>query len=93
MAIAINGESLSSPTAAPPVPARVISPRRDSQTPVVEPQMRKADAARTLSVCKRSVDGYIASGKLKIVKLGTAVRIDPRDLRLFIDAMKTTTET
>jgi hypothetical protein len=55
---------------------------------VIEALLRKADVARALGVCQRSVDGYIATGKLKIVKLGTAVRIDPADLRSFIDAAK-----
>jgi Helix-turn-helix domain len=66
-----------------------IPPRKSANTaPLVEPLLRKADVARTLGVCQRSVDGYIAAGKLKIVKLGVAVRIDPADLRAFVEAAK-----
>lgn len=65
-----------------------VAPRKADPTALVEPLLRKADVARALGVCQRSVDGYIASGKLKIVKLGTAVRIDPRDLLAFVEASK-----
>jgi hypothetical protein len=50
--------------------------------------LRKADVARALGVCPRSVDGYIAAGRLRVVKLGAAVRIDPADLAAFIAAAK-----
>ena len=55
---------------------------------LVEPLLTKAEAARLLNVCTRTVDNLVASGRLKLVKLGTAARIDPRDLRAFIDAAK-----
>jgi excisionase family DNA binding protein len=55
---------------------------------LVEPLLKKADAARLLDVCPRTIDNLIAAGRLKTVKIGTAARIDPRDLRAFIDQAK-----
>jgi excisionase family DNA binding protein len=59
-------------------------------TTLVEPLLTKAQTAKLLGVCSRTVDNMVASGRLKLVKLGTAARIDPRDLRAFIDAAKQT---
>src|SRR4029453_11912942 len=64
-------------------PAKPAEPPR-----LVEPLLTKAQAARLLAVCPRTVDNLIAAGRLKLVKLGTAARIDPKDLRAFIDAAK-----
>jgi len=65
----------------------VFSPGAE-KTPLVEPLLTKSQAAKLLAVCPRTVDNLIAAGRLKVVKLGTAARIDPRDLRAFIDAAK-----
>ena len=62
-------------------PSRLIAP-------LVEPLLNKPAAAKILGVCQRTVDNLIAAGRLKVVKVGTAARIDPRDLRAFIDAAK-----
>lgn len=56
--------------------------------PLVEPLLKKPTAAKILGVCPRTVDYLIAAGRLKAVKFGSSVRIDPRDLRAFIDAAK-----
>ena len=65
----------------------MINPAMKAES-LVEPLLMKAEAAKLLAVCPRTVDNLVASGRLKLVKLGTAARIDPRDLRAFIDAAK-----
>ena len=65
------------------------SPLKRGEPPrLVEPLLTKAQAARLLGVCQRTVDNMVSPGRLKLVKLGTAARIDPKDLRAFIDAAK-----
>jgi excisionase family DNA binding protein len=63
-------------------------PKGAEPSRLVEPLLTKAQTAKLLAVCPRTVDNMIADGRLKLVKLGTAARIDPRDLRAFIDAAK-----
>ena len=50
--------------------------------------LTKKQAAKWLKVCERTVTSLIASGKLRAVKFDRAVRIDPDDLRAFVDASK-----
>ena len=54
----------------------------------VEPLLTKRGAADLLGCCTRTVENLIAQGKLRAVKVGVAVRIDPIDLRAFIESAK-----
>lgn len=45
--------------------------------------------ASTLQVHWQTVLTYIKSGKLRAVKLGRGYRIDPKDLDVFIESIKT----
>lgn len=46
------------------------------------------EAASRLSICERSVRNLIASGRLRRVRIGRAVRIDLRDLAAFVERAK-----
>jgi excisionase family DNA binding protein len=54
----------------------------------LERLLTKREVATLLGVCPRTVDNFIGSRKLRVVRLGTRTMIDPADLREFIDAMK-----
>jgi excisionase family DNA binding protein len=57
---------------------------------MTEALVNKRDAAKLLGVTVRSVENFVASGKLPLVKLGRRALFDPADLRRFVDAMKVT---
>lgn len=46
------------------------------------------DAAKYLGVCERTIRATIAARLLRCVRIGRAVRIDPADLRAFIERSK-----
>ncbi|UCC99945.1 MAG: helix-turn-helix domain-containing protein [Phycisphaerales bacterium] len=46
------------------------------------------EAARTLSVCERTLYGLTKSGDLPCVRIGRAVRYSTNDLRAFIEQKK-----
>ena len=50
--------------------------------------MTKHQAAEVLGVCPRTVDNFIARRELRVVRLGRRTKIDPSDLRRFIDEKK-----
>lgn len=52
------------------------------------PLLTYAGAATLLRVTDRTVWGLVASGKLPAVRIGRAVRIDPVDLRAFVERQK-----
>jgi hypothetical protein len=54
----------------------------------LERLLTKRDAADVCGVCPRSIDNFISRGELRVVRLGTRTMIDPRDLREFIESMK-----
>jgi len=47
------------------------------------------EVAKKLQVHWQSVLNYIKQGKLRALKLGRGYRIDPKDLDIFIEQMKT----
>ena len=53
----------------------------DSPPPRV---LTKQQAAKSLQVCERTITSLILSGKLRAVRFGRNVRIDPADLEAFI---------
>ena len=56
--------------------------------PTVERLLKYADAAKLLGVTERTLWALVDQGKLPAVRFGRSVRIDPADLRAFIDASK-----
>lgn len=44
--------------------------------------------AEQLALCERSIRSLISAGRLKAVRFGRAVRVDPIDLRAFIERSK-----
>jgi len=56
----------------------------------VEKLMTYREAARVLNVTHRTLWSLVDRGELPAVRFGRSVRIDPADLRAFIDAAKTT---
>ena len=54
--------------------------------------LTKADLADRLAVSERTVTNWIARGWLKAYRLGTSVRIDPDDVKTFLEERKTTKE-
>jgi excisionase family DNA binding protein len=62
------------------------SPSRSS----FESLLTKSETARILDASVRSIEGWIAHGLLKVTRPGAGrlVRIDPADLRDFIDRAK-----
>lgn len=53
-----------------------------------EQLMTRGEVALKLSQCLRVVDGYIASGDLRVVRMGRSVRIHPEDLQEFVDVRR-----
>ena len=76
-----------SPPAAIPFPPARRQPA--APAPLVEPLLRKKEAARLLGLSERSVERLITAGELPIVRLGASCRVDPLDLRRYIDQQKT----
>lgn len=58
------------------------------QLPVAERLLTKRQSATRAAVCERTIGYLIATGKLRAVRIGRAVRIDPRDLEAFIERAK-----
>ncbi|HUV63376.1 MAG TPA: helix-turn-helix domain-containing protein [Sedimentisphaerales bacterium] len=50
------------------------------------------EAARTLSICERTLYGLTKVGELRVVKIGRAVRYDVGDLRAWIERAKKSSE-
>jgi excisionase family DNA binding protein len=62
--------------------------KRPPAMPSVEPLLTKKATAGLLGVSLRTVERLVVAGELPVVKLGNLVRIDPRDLREYIDKNK-----
>lgn len=58
-------------------------------TPIVERLLTYREAGKLLGVTERTVFTLIADGELPRVRFGRSVRIDPADLRAYIDRCKT----
>ena len=53
------------------------------------PLLRIDAAADRLGIGNRTMRGLISDGKIPVVRIGRAVRIDPSDLARFIEERKT----
>lgn len=58
-------------------------------TPIVEKLLTYKQAGELLGVTERTVWTLVADGELQVVRFGRSVRIDPADLRAYIDRCKT----
>jgi excisionase family DNA binding protein len=54
----------------------------------LEPLIDKRTTAARLGVSVRTVENLVADGKLRAVKINTAVRFDPADVQSFIEMAK-----
>ena len=59
-----------------------------STHPVVKPLLTYREAGKLLGVTERTIFKLVRDGDLPNVKFGGSVRIDPDDLRGFIDKAK-----
>jgi excisionase family DNA binding protein len=59
-------------------------------TPIVEQLLTYKQAGALLGVTERTVWTLVDDGELPAVRFGRSVRIDPADLRAYIDRCKTT---
>jgi len=57
--------------------------------PTLERLLTYREAGKLLGVTDRTVYALVAAGDLPAVRFGRSVRIDPADLREYIDARKT----
>lgn len=48
--------------------------------------MTTAEAAKSLRICEKTLRNLVAGGRVKPVRIGTAVRFAPSELARFIDA-------
>ncbi|GAB4384136.1 MAG: hypothetical protein Kow0022_05820 [Phycisphaerales bacterium] len=62
-------------------------------TPIVEKLLTYKQAGELLGVTARTVWTLVADGELPAVRVGRSVRIDPADLRAYIDRCKTLART
>ena len=62
--------------------------RHDPKPVVVEPLLTYDLAAKVLRVTDRTVWTLVNEGQLPAIRFGRSVRIDPADLRAFIDQSK-----
>src|SRR5262245_39920209 len=63
----------------------------EAPTPLVQPLLTKSQTAQVLCSSVRSVESWISGGLLKTTRLGGPrglIRIDPEDLRDFIQRAK-----
>lgn len=58
------------------------------QQPIVEKLLTYKDASKLLGVTERTVWTLVNQGELPAIRFGRTVRIDPVDLRGFIDRAK-----
>lgn len=56
---------------------------------IVEPLLSYRETGKLLGVTERTVFSLVAAGELPRVRFGRSVRIDPADLRAYIDRCKT----
>ena len=54
----------------------------------VRPLLTKADAAQILGVHIRTIENLLVRKLLRRAKVGNRVRIDPADLRVYIESVK-----
>ena len=61
-----------------------------NEAPIVERLMTYKQAGELLGVTERTIYALVSGGDLPAVRFGRSVRIDPADLRAFIDCRKAT---
>ena len=59
-----------------------------STPPVVKPLLTYREAGKLLGVTERTIFRLVRDGEITNVKFGRSVRIDPDDLRRFIEKAK-----
>lgn len=59
-------------------------------TPIVERLLNYREAGKLLGVTERTIWTLVDQGELPAVRFGRSVRIDPADLRNYINRSKTT---
>ena len=62
-----------------------VPPPKPLPAPIIEPLLTLDQVAEVLNFSRRTAERVAASGELRTVKIGANVRVDPRDLRDFID--------
>ena len=68
--------------------SRVSQQDAESQNEVKQRLLTVQEAARYLAVSVSTVYGWVWQRRIPFVKIGRAVRFDPRDLEAFIEASK-----
>ena len=58
----------------------------------METLLTKKDVMRIFGVTERTVNRLMETGKLPYIKLGRAVRFDPKDVQALIERQKVTEE-
>jgi excisionase family DNA binding protein len=53
--------------------------------PIIEPVLDLTEVADWLKVSRRTIERLVASGKLRAVKVGSRIRVEPRALREYLD--------
>ncbi len=64
----------------------------DPASSAVQPLLTYAQVGEALNVTPRTVQTLVKNGKLPTVRFGQTVRIDPADLRRFIESSKRVAE-
>lgn len=59
-----------------------------TKTPIVEKLLTYRETAIRLGVTERTIFSMVDRGELPAVRFGRSVRVDPADLRRFIDKAK-----
>jgi excisionase family DNA binding protein len=59
-----------------------------TQTPIIEPLLRPADAAKLLAISERTLRRLTATGRIPVVRFGWTVRYDPADIQALIAGHK-----
>ena len=67
-------------------------PERTTTTTSIERLLTYPEAAELLGVTARTVWNLVHRGELRAVRFGGSVRIDPADLRAFVESAKNSGE-
>ncbi len=60
-----------------------------NENPAIRPLLNARDACRALAIGRRKLWELTNTGELPCVRIGRAVRYDPRDLAAFIEKRRT----
>lgn len=55
-----------------------------------QPLLTKKDVEELLAIKERTINNLMANGELPYIKIGKAVRFDPKDVEAFIQRQKRT---